>query len=196
MPPRKPTENWSESYKRSLHQTQDGSIEVHGAAQTNAVLCLVTDNCAFNCTVANGGNSISLLGTGVSLISSAGWIGDLTGGPVAASGLNDINTQLQGRTGPWVTLSTAPPLGSGWSGTVSYRINGDGRVEFVGAISGPTGTTAFTLPAGYRPANAATLLGLMGSGVGSIAVSTLGVVTPTGTTAGGVAFDGLSLPVR
>lgn len=27
MPPRKPTENWSESYSRSLHQTQDGSLQ-------------------------------------------------------------------------------------------------------------------------------------------------------------------------
>ena len=51
----------------------------------------------------------------------------------------------------WIT----PTLLNGATGTIQYRKNEFGRVEFKGLISGVAGSALITMPAGYRPTGAA-----------------------------------------
>lgn len=87
---------------------------------------------------------------------------------------------------------TTPTLSGTWVNaatylTVGYRKEGT-RVYLRGALqSGTSGSTAFTLPTGFRP-TAKVRLG--GSGSAVVEITTAGVVTVTGT--GITGLDGLS----
>jgi hypothetical protein len=76
-------------------------------------------------------------------------------------------------TGTWVDSATGPQ-------PTRYKRNIDNTVTLQMAIKGGTiGTSAFTLPAGYRPPTALTLAGIDGSNALSrIDISAAGVVTP------------------
>jgi hypothetical protein len=84
---------------------------------------------------------------------------------------------------------TTPTLanGSAATGYVApyYYQDVTGRVYFGGALTGQTGATLFTLPAGMRPVtNYVFLLVLLsGGGVSYILVATSGAVAPASTTA-------------
>jgi hypothetical protein len=115
-------------------------------------------------------------------------------GPIGGGSCPDINSLLIGTTGPWILAS----LGAGWLGSLHYRIDGLGRVEFKGRIIGPSGQVACTLPKGLYPVTDPQLLAIMGTGIGTVAISSdNGQVTPTevsGDATKGVVFDGLSFP--
>lgn len=83
--------------------------------------------------------------------------------------------------GTWVNFDTGTPgVTSGMRAAHFYKANG--RVYLAGAIkSGTSGTTAFTLPSGYLPLNAAALASPVeaSGGVAQLDVGTTGNVTPT-----------------
>ncbi|HEY1828201.1 MAG TPA: glycosyl hydrolase family 28-related protein [Acidimicrobiales bacterium] len=148
----------------------DGTAGFGGDVMLNGTYCVEGDTSVY-------------IASGTPTVSAVGLLDHTTNGPVGAPGLPEVNSLLMGRTGPWLTAS----LLSGWTGSAAYRFTSLGEVEMKGAISGPSGTPAFTVPAGYRPPKAMTLLALMGAGVGSVSVTTPGTVTPTllaGVTAG------------
>jgi hypothetical protein len=126
-------------------------------------------------------------------LTAGGMLDHTSNGPVAASGVPDINTLLLRRTGAWVSATLNP----GWTGNVCYRASGFGRTEFRGAMSGPDQTVAFVLPLGYRPLADAKLVALAGSGFGALTIAAAsGSVTPsqgTGQAQSGIMLDGLSL---
>jgi hypothetical protein len=126
-------------------------------------------------------------------LSAAGIMDHTINGPMAANGVQDINTLLLRRVGAWQTAA----LGSGWQGAVEFRSSGFGRTEFKGTMTGPTGTSAFTLPVGYRPMANATLVAAIGAGVGSVAVAAssgnVTVAQGSGQSSAGVSLDGLSV---
>jgi hypothetical protein len=165
-------------------------IQVSGSNTAPQIISVRTDGVYF----VAGDTSVYVETAGAS-ISALNWMADLTtNGPAAASGLPGIDTMLKGRTGKWQIAAN----NSGWSGAVAYRFGSDGRVEFKGTVSGPSGSTAFTLPAGYRPPAIAYLMVVMPTGVGVAAVEPSGAVVVaqiSGSTSQGVYFDGLSCPV-
>lgn len=92
----------------------------------------------------------------------------------------------------WIT----PSFSNSWVG-VKYRLIGN-FVKFSGEfISGTTATTAFTLPAGYRPTALRAFPSVDNSGVYTtaplITITSAGVVTVTGTN--GVYADSVSFTV-
>ncbi len=72
----------------------------------------------------------------------------------------------------WTSVTS---FSGGWTASVAvaYRRTAGGEVELRGSLTGGAGA-AFTLPAGYFPAQAVT--------IGSVAVSTAGVITPSAAT--------------
>lgn len=62
--------------------------------------------------------------------------------------INELDTEKASKTQEaWIT----PTLLNGATGTIQYRKNQFGRVEFKGTLNGTYGTNALTLPTGYRP---------------------------------------------
>ncbi|MBN8466161.1 fibronectin type III domain-containing protein [Corallococcus exiguus] len=92
----------------------------------------------------------------------------------------------------------SPALSSGWVATnppralPGYYRNGQGEVVLVGSIkSGTLGSTAFTLPAGFRPAAELHLPVASGSGTGMVRVTTDGAVTPLAGSTAEFSLDGV-----
>jgi hypothetical protein len=164
-------------------------IQVSGTNPTPQIVAVRTDGAYF---VA--GDTSVYVETADANISAANWMADLSvNGPVAAGGLAGIDTMLKGRTGEWQVATPA----TGWTGSLGYRIGPNSRVEFKGDLAGPSGTTAFTLPAGYRPVVDNFLMVVMPTGMGFAAIETSGAVVPvqiSGQTAQGVYCDGLTFP--
>lgn len=101
---------------------------------------------------------------------------------------NKIDSLL--RWGEWYT----PTLLNGWTGSLQYRKNGLGEVQFSGSVSGGTGNAQICiLPEGFRPANAYNYL-LPNQGTVNFArgyISTGGSVFLTSTSSTTVFFDGI-----
>lgn len=80
---------------------------------------------------------------------------------------------------------------------VSYRKDTAGRVTLAGILmSGTPATSAFVLPAGYRPAYPLTVAAISSDEIGEVRVWSDGAVTPyiVGTT-GWISLDGISFYV-
>ena len=145
-----------------------------------------------------GDTSVYLAGAGNYLYPALDWVIDATtNGPVAASGLNGIDTLLAGRAGPWVSVSLSSP----WSGSVSYRFDSLGHVELKGTLTSSSGSggTIFTLPAGYRPGGGSgptmQFPVALSNGVASVTVAGNGVVTGPAPGTATVYLDGIRFPV-
>ncbi len=94
--------------------------------------------------------------------------------------------QVPAYTNSWVDF------GGGYA-PMRYRRNSD-KTELYGALkSGANGTTAFTLPVGYRPAEA--LFGpiVTSGGIGYLTISAAGLVAPTQLT--GAIVNGAFAPI-
>jgi hypothetical protein len=146
----------------------------------------------------SGDYSVYLGAVGYYLYSAIGWVSDdTTHGPAVASGIQDVNTLLLGRTGPWQTAS----LSGSWSGTVKYRVRSDGLIEFKGSATCTSvlgGGTLFTLPTGYRPnsgSGATVKIPVNKStGVNWIEITSAGVVSSTASNGTVVYLDGVAFP--
>ncbi|MBN9620084.1 MAG: hypothetical protein J0H43_10190 [Actinobacteria bacterium] len=150
-----------------------------------------TDGCHF----VAGDTSVYIVTSGSYLYTAAEWVADGTSnGPVAGSGAAAIDTLLGGRTGAWQTATLASP----WTGTVTYRTNADGRVQLRGSASGgSSGATILTLPTGYRPAASLTVQVALAAAMGTVTVTSGGVVSATsGSAPGTVHFDNIVFPVN
>lgn len=88
---------------------------------------------------------------------------------------------------PIITIgsSGAPAFANSWVDNgggfqaAGYFIDGEGFVNLVGAIkSGVVGSTAFTLPAGARPASGLRFAVLSNAAIGGVQVASTGAVTP------------------
>ncbi len=98
---------------------------------------------------------------------------------------------------PFHTVGQAgePPFESGWSNlgggrsVAAFYKDSQDRVYLKGVLSGTTSTTAFTLPAGYRPSEQLFMPVAIGGGLN---VFPDGQVVPVCTTCGAVGIDGLS----
>lgn len=93
-------------------------------------------------------------------------------------------------THEWAALNTsqddwtAPSFTNGWAifagRTVGYRKNSEGFVVMRGSIaSGTVGSSAFTLPTGYRPAATELFPVTTFGGVGRVDITSSGTVVPT-----------------
>lgn len=94
----------------------------------------------------------------------------------------------------WIT----PTLLNGWTGTLKYRKNSFGHVEFKGNIKGGTsGSTATTLIAGYRPIAIKELYGRRDytSAFGISLYTSGGIAITTDNGASTHWFDGLTVPL-
>lgn len=92
---------------------------------------------------------------------------------------------------------TTPSFVNSWvdAGGCRYLKDALGFVHLRGSLStGTSGTTAFTLPAGFRPGITDYYMALQGSGVAGcyVNISTAGVVVPTYTVASTVFINGIT----
>lgn len=82
---------------------------------------------------------------------------------------------------PWLPI-TAPMLTNNWvAGSIAprYRKNPFGQVRLSGLIkNGTIGSSAITLPVGYRPAQTVELLGSANGALGGVAITSGGLVIP------------------
>jgi hypothetical protein len=140
---------------------------------------------------------------GLPIIHAEGMFDNTTNGPVSGGGIQDANTFLRGKNGPWIT----PAAASGWTSPVGgyqpvqYRMDAAGVTEYRGTAYGPNGTTAFVVKAGYRPQITAEVYPVLTSGGAGIMTvdGTTGNAVPaqvTGTTAAGVFFTPARYPTR
>ena len=177
-------------------------IQISGTSERNGQqqMWLKTDGCAFMA----GDNSVYVTqNNGFDKYSSRGWVADATTyGPAAVahldsdSGLPHVtlphaDVLLPGRTGRWRTANLVAP----WTGTVEYRIMGEGWVQFRGSARSATGTAGrmFVLPSGYRPRDGQPVTFLVATGgvTGSeVGVGELSIQNgnPANVNAGAVSF--------
>lgn len=165
-----------------------------GAGQSNAYTFVKTDGTYF----AGGDTSVYVTATGNYRYSAVRWIYDgTTNGPLSGGSAPPIDVILGGRTGAWQTAALASP----WSGSVSYRVDADGRIQLRGSASGGTsGSTLFTLSSGYRPTSTTLQIpaARSGGGLAFLSVNTSGAVQVTQVGSGSlgtVTADGVCFPV-
>lgn len=92
-------------------------------------------------------------------------------------------------TGTWVNYNTATHVAAG------YRRIGD-RIELRGFImSGTSGTSAFTLPSGFRPARIHHYPTIANAGIGYVEVRADGTVVPTAGSTAWLSLSGISFSV-
>ena len=109
-----------------------------------------------------------------------------SGDVLTATQMNQI-----GKDSDWITITSFSNSWVAGSIAPAYRKVGN-RVELRGRITAGTGsgTTAFTLPAGYRPQTTLTRVVGTTSTVNYVQIDTSGNVQPT-TSGGNVSLDGL-----
>jgi hypothetical protein len=97
------------------------------------------------------------------------------------------------------TAWTAPTLAGTWVNfgggynNAGYWKDSTGRVHLRGMIkSGTIGTTAFTLPSGYRPSATCRFAAESNSAYGICTIDSAGVVTPAAGNTAWFSFDGMS----
>jgi len=109
------------------------------------------------------------------------------GDVLTAAQMNQI-----GKDSDWITISSFSNSWVAGSVTPAYRKVGN-RVQLRGRITNGTGTstTAFTLPAGYRPTTVQTQPTATASSFNYVQIDTSGNVAPT-TSGSPVSLDALS----
>lgn len=131
----------------------------------------------------------------------------LASDPVARA--NHTGTQLAATISDFSTAAaavspetaTAVTFTNSWANVATYNEakywKHQGMVHLQGVIdTGTLGTACFTLPSGYRPAATVVLATTSGGGAAcELEITTAGVCTPEGGSAGSVKLDGLSFRV-
>jgi hypothetical protein len=112
-----------------------------------------------------------------------------------SAGVIESDAELHSEGEAWLT----PTLGNSWVdfggalGTIRYRKDAEGFVHLRGVMkTGTINTTAFTLPAGYRPAADTRFACVSNNAFGVCSISGAGVVNPSVGSNVSFSLDGIT----
>lgn len=132
------------------------------------------------------------------------WLSQLPTSPVLSFNARTGEVTLQASdisalVGAWQDVATGVGFQNAWVnfgapyGSASYRTEPDGTVRLRGLIkNGTLGTTAFTLPAGFRPTGSRLFPASSNVAAGTVQVDATGAVTPNGGSNVYITLDGIT----
>lgn len=179
--------------------TVSGAATITGLLTANGGISATTLASSGNSTIG-GTLTVTGLTTTNGFLSGAGGIGAASlasSSTITASSSITGNTLIAATGGSSIPLSNAnslTPAGS-WSAVTEFKSSKDpfGVVHLQGGVNGGTGTMT-TLPAGQFPTIARTFVVATsgGAGVGTVGISTSGVVSYIGGGTGNIFVDGIT----